>query len=125
MKRPLPSLELESAAYGWETDLRLDNTPVRGGALRGLRGAADVPADAPDAPPAESPGAALLRMRLATPKAKVGALKPLGSTHSPRTRRATQPQPALEPRAPAPPAASSLPPAPRNHALRARGGARQ
>ncbi|KAJ1638637.1 hypothetical protein T492DRAFT_943079, partial [Pavlovales sp. CCMP2436] len=82
-KRVLPSLSCDppqsvvparrgsGADLHWETSLRLDNTPHRGAPLHGVGHRAQL-ANTPYAPSED-----LLRMRLTTPKAKMGALAPL------------------------------------------------
>lgn len=85
-KRGLPALEVrappdgppfaggssdgDGAALRWETGLRLDNTPKKG-VLSSIQRPPDVDQRLP------SPSEAVLRLRLATPKAKAGALAPL------------------------------------------------
>jgi hypothetical protein len=98
-KRVLPSLEVRPHAdmppppagasavadggLSWETELRLDNTPSRGAMLQGMRRGTQIDLQAAltagASMPADklSPSEAMMRMRLQTPRAKVGSLQPL------------------------------------------------
>ncbi|KAG8462116.1 hypothetical protein KFE25_011566 [Diacronema lutheri] len=97
-KRKLPSLEVRTPHDGpaplrWETDLRLENTPHRGGVVRGIAARALETAEQ-----FVSPSDAALRKRLATPKAKLSALAPLQPLDVPSAAHSGQAL-ALQPKA--------------------------